>query len=112
MIDSGWHEARSADRRECAGVSVARGRCTEIYEHGKKYSPVFPLRAEGALSFGISLSIRDEICDSGLDAPIGAMRRKARKEQGAWQMQGKSLTRPEVSALVYGDGRTVQLIIN
>ena len=94
------------------GGQRGAGRCTEIYEHGKKYSPVFPLRAEGALSFGISLSIRDEICDSGFDAPIGAMRRKARKEQGAWQMQGKSLTRPEVSALVYGDGRTVQLIIN
>ena len=81
MIDSGWHEARSADRRECAGVSVARGRCTEIYEHGKKYSPVFPLRAEGALSFGISLSIRDEICDSGLDAPIGAMRKTRAKNK-------------------------------
>ena len=33
------------------------------------------------------------------------MRRKARKEQGAWQMQGESVTRPEVSTLVYGDGR-------
>ena len=91
---------------------MARGRCMEIKEHGKKYSPVFPLRAEGALSFGISLSIRDEICDSGLDAPIGAMRRKARKEQGAWQTQGKSRTRPEVSTLVYGDGREGGLIIN
>ena len=40
-----------------------------------------------------------------LDAPIGAMRRKARKEQGAWQMQGESQTRPGVSTLVYGDGR-------
>ena len=33
------------------------------------------------------------------------MRRKARKEQGAWQMQGKNQTRPEVSTPVYGDGR-------
>ena len=60
----------------------------------------------------MGFSIRNEIRDSGLDAPIGAMRRKARKEQGAWQMQGTSQTRAEVSTLVYGDGRTIQLIIN
>ena len=74
----------SADRRESAGASVTRGRCTDRYKHRKKYSPECPLRAEGGLSFGISLSIRDEICNSGLGAPIGAMRRKARKEQGVW----------------------------
>jgi len=46
---------------------------------------------------GMRSSIRNKIARFRLDAPIGAMRQKARKEQGAWQVQGTSLARPEVS---------------
>ena len=62
-----------------------------------------PLRAEGALLCGISLSIRDEICDSGLDAPIGAMRPSgAQKSKYIGRMQAQRHTRSRVSTIYVG----------
>ena len=42
-------------------------------------------------------TIRDEVTDSGLDAPIGAMRRKARKDISRGKMHAQTYARPEVS---------------
>ena len=68
------------------------------------------MRAAGALLCGISFSIRDEIRDSGLDAPIGAMRRKARKYKSRGKMHAQRYARREGKHGVGYVGRSVDLI--